>query len=238
MVAAFRGAGADRVRRPLPMFGKVCRPVSLRKLAAPLIILALAAGCSREGDIASGGIQAVRSACPVVGIPAGTGDITLFSPADARTADAIDVVAVMTNVTSTCTEAGDQIVTNVSFDVSASRTNAGAAREVTLPYFITVVRGGSSVIAKRVSNVTLRFEAGETRTTTSGSATSSVARSAATLSEDIRKRITRKREAGDNDAALDPLAVPEVRQAVLAATFEALVGFQLTEEQLRYNATR
>jgi hypothetical protein len=37
---------------------------------------------------------------------------------------------------------------------------------------------------------------------------------------------------------MDPLARPEVRQAVLRATFEALVGFQLTDAQLKYNATR
>ena len=48
----------------------------------------------------------------------------------------------------------------------------------------------------------------------------------------------RKREPGDPDAALDPLADPAVRAAVQRATFELLVGFQLTEAQLRYNATR
>ena len=58
------------------------------------------------------------------------------------------------------------------------------------------------------------------------------------LPEDIREQITRKREPGDPDAALDPLADPAVRAAVQRATFELLVGFQLTEAQLRYNATR
>ena len=38
--------------------------------------------------------------------------------------------------------------------------------------------------------------------------------------------------------ALDPLNDPEVRAAVASATFEVLVGFQLTEDQLAYNATR
>ena len=31
---------------------------------------------------------------------------------------------------------------------------------------------------------------------------------------------------------------PKIREAVARATFEHLVGFQLTQEQLRYNATR
>ena len=38
------------------------------------------------------------------------------------------------------------------------------------------------------------------------------------------------------DAA--PPADPQVRAAVQAASFELLVGFQLSEEQLAYNATR
>ena len=42
----------------------------------------------------------------------------------------------------------------------------------------------------------------------------------------------------DPDAALDPLADPTVRAAVQRATFELLVGFQLDDRQLRYNATR
>ena len=58
------------------------------------------------------------------------------------------------------------------------------------------------------------------------------------LPADVREKITRKRKAGDPDAALDPLADPQVRAAVQRATFELLIGFQLTQEQLSYNATR
>ena len=72
----------------------------------------------------------------------------------------------------------------------------------------------------------------------SGSATTLVARSAATLPDDVRKEITKKRKAGEEDAATDPLSRPEVRAAVLRTSFEALVGFQLTDAQLKYNATR
>ena len=65
-----------------------------------------------------------------------------------------------------------------------------------------------------------------------------VNRAAATLPDDIRKQVTRRRKSGEADAAIDPLAVPEVRAAVERATFELLVGFQLTDTQLAYNATR
>jgi hypothetical protein len=50
--------------------------------------------------------------------------------------------------------------------------------------------------------------------------------------------VTRERKPGDPDAAVDPLANPEVRDAVRRASFEVLVGFQLTRDQLAYNATR
>jgi hypothetical protein len=59
-----------------------------------------------------------------------------------------------------------------------------------------------------------------------------------TLPEDVRREVTRERKAGDADAAIDPLSDPKVRDAVRAASFEILVGFQLTRDQLAYNATR
>ncbi len=210
----------------------------VRKLAvAALFPLALGA-CNRTGEIEAGGITAIRSACPRVGVPAGTGDVTLFDPADSRDADAIDVVAALTNVNSTCDDSGVDVITNVTFDVLARRTKTDGPRDVTLPYFITVVQGGSAVTAKRVSHVTLHFEAGQARAQASGNATASVNRAAATLPEDVRRRLTEKRKAGEQAAAMDPLADPSVRGAVAAATFEALVGFQLTEDQLKYNVTR
>ena len=83
-----------------------------------------------------------------------------------------------------------------------------------------------------------RFEDGQYRASTTGAATTQVLRSAATLPEDIRRQITQERRAGDPRAAVDPLADPAVRAAVDRARFEVMVGFELTPEQLRYNATR
>ncbi|HEY0627625.1 MAG TPA: hypothetical protein VGD10_12975 [Allosphingosinicella sp.] len=199
--------------------------------------LALAA-CSTDGQLTTEGITVTRSACPAVAIPAGTGDITLFNPTTSRDANAIDVVATITNVRSTCDETGEFITTNVTFDVQAQRRDNRGARDVTLPYFTVVVHAGNNVVAKSVSRIGLQFADGQYRAQTSGTATGQVLRSAATLPEAIRQQITRRRKAGDPDAALDPMADPAVRAAVTRASFEVLVGFQLTEEQLRYNATR
>lgn len=214
--------------------------MTLRIIATAAIAIALA-GCSRQGelDVTSGvGISAVRSACPTVGIPAGTGDITLFDPVTSRAASAIDVTATVTNVRATCSETGDNIVSAVTFDVQARRTRTDAARQVVLPYFLTVVRGGNQIVSKRIGRVAIDFPAGQARAAASGQATAVVDRAAATLPQETRDQITRRRKAGDQDAAVDPLSDPAVRQAVLVATFEAMVGFQLTDDQLRYNVTR
>lgn len=212
--------------------------MSLAKLAVPALILLVAGGCARTGEVTEGGISAVRSACPQVAVPAGTGDVTLFDPATSRESTAIDVVAMMTNLQSSCDDAGKQVHTTIRFDVQARRRDAGAARDVTLPYFVVMMRGGTSVVAKRVGQVTLHFDAGQSRASTSAEATTSVSRAAASLPDDVRRRLTEKRKAGEEAAAIDPLSDPAVRQSVLAATFEALAGFQLTEDQLKYNATR
>ena len=58
------------------------------RLAALAAVILLSA-CRHAGDITAengGGVYAVRSDCPIAGIPAGTGDITLFNPAEARIA--------------------------------------------------------------------------------------------------------------------------------------------------------
>ncbi len=212
---------------------------SMLKFAAAVALVAALGGCSRKGDLdVSGGVVSVRSSCPTAAIPAMTGDMTLFNPATSTDASAIDVVATMTNLRSTCSEAGDQFYTEATFDVQARRTDASAAREVVLPYFAVVVRGGNVVTAKRIGQVTLTFAAGETRASASAKAGSYVDRSVATLPDAVQRKIAQNRKAGDADAAIDPFSLPEVRDALQRTSFELLVGFNLTQDQFKYNATR
>ncbi len=210
-------------------------------LLTAMMAAAALAGCARDGELVLGqgvGITAVRTACPAVGIPNYTGDITLFRSPASRTAGNIDLTATITNVRSTCDDTGERIYSQANFDVLARRTDTSGARTVELPYYTTVLRGGSSVVTKRVGTVVLNFADGQERAQASASAGAFVNRAEATLPEEIRQQITREREPGDPDAALDPLADPAVRAAIARATFELLVGFQLTEDQLAYNATR
>jgi hypothetical protein len=198
----------------------------------------LASACSKEGRLAETGVYVVRSACPQVGIPAATGDITLFNPSNRTDAASIDVTAAITNLRSTCDETGANVVSTASFDVVGTRRDAGPARTVVLPYFTVAMQGGTQVVAKRLGNVALNFAAGSQRAQTSGQATIQVSRSVATLPVDVRWVLSLERKPGDADASIDPLSDPKIRDAVARATFEHLVGFQLTPEQLRYNATR
>jgi len=214
---------------------------SRKMLWMGLAAAATLAGCRSEGDIVveqGVGITALRTACPAVGVPEYLGDVTLFAPAEARTAEAIDVTAVMTNVRSQCNDGSEQVYATATFDVLAQRRDTSGARSVELPYFSTVVRGGSAVVAKRVGTVRLDFADGAARAQASGVAAAYIERAEATIPDDVRERITRRRRAGDEDAAVDPLTQPEIRTALARATFELLVGFNLTEDQLRYNATR
>ena len=191
-------------------------------------------GCAKEGaiDLSSGvGISVIRSGCPAVAVPDHTGDITIFNPASSTDASAIDVVAYITNVRTTCNSESARIYSEAAFDVHASRMNPAGARTVT-------IQGGTAVVAKRVGNVTLQFADGAYRATAAAKAGSYVDASAARLPDEVIERLTRRRKAGDPDAALDPLADPTIKAAVARSSFEMLVGFQLSQAQLQYNATR
>jgi multidrug efflux pump subunit AcrB len=93
-------------------------------------------------------------------------------------------------------------------------------------------------LSKQLGTVTLRFADGAVRTSARAAARADIDRAAATLPEDIRREITRERKPGDADAAIDPLAAPNVREAVRNASFELLVGFQLDDQQLLFNVAK
>lgn len=210
------------------------------RLAALAAVILLSA-CRSTGQLTpenGGGVYAVRSACPIAGIPAATGDITLFNPPESKVSTAIEVTGVMTDLRSTCQDSGDDIVSTVTFTVVGLRRDAGPARQVVLPYFDVALRGGSQIEAKQVGRAVLNFAAGDIHAWTRVQATIRVNRGSATLPANVRAILTRKRKAGEAEAAVDPLSDPAVQRAVANATFEHLVGFELTQDQIRYNATR
>lgn len=215
---------------------RIAYPMKFR--LAALTAVALLAGCRSTGDIVDGGVYAVRSACPIAGIPAGTGDITLFNPAGSTDSRAIDVTAAISDLRVACQDSGNDIVSTATFTVVALRRDAGPTRQVVLPYFNVALQGGGKIAAKSLGYATLVFPAGGNRAWVRVQSHIRVNRAAASLPENVRAILNRPRKAGQAEAAVDPLSDPAVRAAVAAATFEHIVGFQLTQDQLRYNATR
>ncbi|NKJ40999.1 MULTISPECIES: hypothetical protein [unclassified Novosphingobium] len=219
------------------------RRLSLAKAVIGTTVLAAAlAGCAKnKGELVvedGVGVTALRTACPLVEIPEMTGDVTLFSAPGRTDSQGIDLVASITNLRSTCAEGTDPVNSEATFDVLARRTDTRGARHVELPYFSVVMRGGTAVVAKRLGTVALDFADGQDRATGHAKAAASVDRAAASLPDDVRRRLSRKRRAGEADAAVDPLSLPEVKKAIASATFEHLIGFQLSAAQLEYNARR
>jgi hypothetical protein len=200
----------------------------------------LLGACRTTGQLAddAGGVYAVRSTCPIAGVPAGTGDITLFDPAGSTDSTAIDVTAAISDVRSTCQDVGNDSVSVITFTITALRRDSSQARQVALPYFNIALRGDGTVSAKTVHQAVINFPAGRSRSWTRLQAVVRVNRGAASLPANVRAILTRPRKAGESQAAVDPMAEPGVRAAVQNATFEHLIGFQLTQDQLKYNATR
>ena len=196
-----------------------------------LSALALA-GCQRNPLVIK------RSPCPAVATPIYANDMTLFYPGTAPDAANMDVVASITNLRGVCTEGASRITSDATYQVVARRTETRGARSVQLPVFASVVQGGNLLVSKQISSVTLNFPDGVARAVTGGSARANIDRAEASLPADVQRIINRKRRAGDPDAAVDPMADPEVRAALRAAGFELLIGFQLSEQQLAYNVTK
>jgi hypothetical protein len=126
----------------------------------------------------------------------------------------------------------------VTFDVVARRASPRGERDLVLPYFSTVVRAGNQIMSKQVSQVLVHFADGQLRATGTAGAGADIQKSLATLPAIAQQRLRRKRKASDADASIDPLADPKIKAAINQANFELLIGFQLTDDQLRYNATR
>ncbi|TQL28439.1 hypothetical protein FBY55_1804 [Zymomonas mobilis] len=212
---------------------------------APVITLSLASlllgGCVvHHGQFDEMGSMTVRrSSCPAVAVPDYTGDVTLFNPSDQRTASAIDIEAVITKLRPKCDDtASGPVVTHLTFTVQARRRHVGGARDITLPYFVAVMRAGTRLLSKEMGTVRIHFEPGQMATDTEVTTSSAIDHDSATLPRDIIRQLNKVRQVTDVDASVDPTNDPKVRAAMKEASFEMLVGFQLTEPQLAYNATR
>ena len=208
---------------------------------AALLAVTLLSACRHAGDITAengGGVYAVRSACPIAGVPAGDRRHHSVQSAEqqGRQRDRRDRgdhrrPRDLPGCRQRCRFDGD-------LHHRRAETRRRARAPGVVPYFDVALQGGTNVVAKRVGQAVLNFAAGDLHAWARVQATVRVNRGAATLPANVRQILTRPRKAGEAEAAIDPLADPAVRTAVANATFEHLVGFQLTQDQLKYNATR
>lgn len=216
----------------------LARSIKARSALA-LTAATLVVGCAGKGELDETlGLKVTRSVCPAVAIPDYTGDVSLFSPAESHDSRALDVIATITNLQTACDQTATPVKANVTFDVVARRASPSGARDITLPYFATVMRGGSGIVSKQIGNVLVHFDDGQVLGKGRAAAGAEVDKAAASLPDNISAQLNRKRKATDADASVDPMSDPRTRAAVSKASFELLIGFQLTQSQLAYNATR
>ncbi len=127
-------------------------PVTARKFAVPAILMLLGRTAAPQPETSTrrGGITAIRSACPSVAVPTYTGDITLFDPPASTASPAIDVVATLTQRPFRLRGCDRRYRQHRQLPHRGAPGAAPtAARDVNLPYFTTVLRGGATIISKQ-----------------------------------------------------------------------------------------
>ena len=154
---------------------------SRSNLIVVAMLAAALAGCKTKGELVVDegvGVTAIRSSCPAVGIPDYTGDVTVFRQGGGKTVQDIDIVAAMTNLRTQCDDGSrsgnGKVYATTTFDVLARRADPRGARQVTLPYFVSVLRGGTAVVSKRIGQVTLNFADGQERASARGQGSATI----------------------------------------------------------------
>ena len=97
----------------------------MKRRLTVIAMMLLATACSRDGEIGDGGIYVTRSPCPQVGIPAATGDITLFNPTNRSDAAALDSQRAHPQCRAKLQRFRPMSCPVASFDVVATRRDAG-----------------------------------------------------------------------------------------------------------------
>ena len=169
----------------------------------------------------------------------GTGDITLFNPPEAGICERSTSPRPSPTSAEAAPMSGNDVVSTATFTVVALRREAGpgAPGRAALLRYRDAGRQPRRRQARRASGAELprRQPPRLGRSSRQSFGSTAPSRPCRPTSQNI---LTRPRKAGDADAAVDPLSDPAVRTAVADATFEHLVGFEMSQDQLKYNATR
>ncbi|MFC4347462.1 hypothetical protein ACFO5Q_06350 [Kordiimonas lipolytica] len=114
-------------------------------------LLFLLAACGNRNPL-----EVTVSRCPAIAVVGDAGTLTRFE-GEGRNIEDVAFTASIMDVRLTCEEAED-VTSDVSFSVAATRGDAFRGGSVTLPYFVVVLKDNSQIITKKIYDVTLNFD--------------------------------------------------------------------------------
>ncbi|WP_417451355.1 hypothetical protein [Kordiimonas sp.] len=123
--------------------------MSVRFALLAVVAFTLAA-CNRSP------LEVVVSRCPAVAVVGDMNTLTKFK-GEGRSTDDVMYTASIMDVISSCTEE-EAVDSRVEFSVGATAGPAFSGREITLPYFVAILKDNSQIVSKEVFEVTLRFD--------------------------------------------------------------------------------
>jgi hypothetical protein len=186
--------------------------MKMTKLLPLLTLPLLLVGCASGNPL-----EVRRTSCPALSVPTHTGTLTRFSQAGRFDTQDVQTVATIGQLSNNCVENASGANSAVSFNIMATRPAKGPAQSVQLPYFITVLKDGETVIAKQVYGAALSFA--------DGAMTGTASQVVTVKTPDVPLPPSPKK---NNE--IDEFAPPPK-----PAMYEILVGFQLSDADIVYN---
>ncbi len=185
-----------------------------------------AATLALMGCASSNPLLVTRTSCPAVALVKYANTLTSFQSSASTDQSDVLYTAQISNVSVNCGNGkGDAAAqTDVSFDIGIMRGNTDASSQASLPYFVTVIQDGTTILSKTTYAAQVDF------TAKSGRAASRQSFNVSTPGVPLPP--TAKKKRGDSDLLLDS------ENASKAAKYEILIGFQLTDDQALFNISK
>jgi len=115
-----------------------------------LLFLSACAGPSGPADV-----------CPEIAILKDAARLTKFGERGGRDFMDIQYDAALTSIGGKCRADDEEVEVNLAFNVMVKRGAAMVGNDLTLPYFVAVLRSDQRVVSKRNFSAQLRFGSGE-----------------------------------------------------------------------------
>ncbi len=180
-------------------------------LALPLYL----AACSSGNPL-----EVRRTSCPALAVPKHTGTLTRFAGPGRFDVQDVQITASINQLSDVCVEDANAVHTSVSFNILATRPAKGPSAAVELPYFVTIVKDGETLIAKQIYSTSLTF---------AQDAISTSQRQVISTTTPTVPLPPKPKKSNEIDEFSPP---PK------PAVYEILIGFQLSDAEAVYNITK